>query len=225
MNVQVLDCMTFHYKEQMKYTTHDFQKVFCNREHGIQGVTSRFSVLVPVIDINGEAHILYELRSSHIDRQPGEVCFPGGEIEPGETPCHAALRETREEIGIPEEQIRILAELDTFHPPTNIVIYPFLGELCADSLKHLRLNADEVAECFPVPVSFLLQEPYIYRYSMQPELGEDFRYDKIGRSEERYNWRPMKHQIISWEYDGKYIWGLTALITRWTLEILQGLRP
>lgn len=203
------------------YTTENFKSVFAGRRPGIQGIRGRYSVLVPVIDIDGEAHILYELRSAHIDRQPGEVCFPGGEIESGETPRQAAVRETWEEIGIRLPEEAVIAELDILHPPSNIVLFPFLGILEPDALEHLKLSECEVAECFTVPVSFLEQEPYIYRYSIRHELGDDFRYEKIGLTQPRYNWRSMDQEIISWEYKGRYIWGLTAQITRWTLDILK----
>lgn len=203
-------------------TVDDFKNRFRDRQHKIQGARGEFAVIVPIVNINGEAHILYELRSARIDRQPGEVCFPGGEIEAGETPREAAIRETWEEIGIPSSEISIIAELDTFHPPTNIVIYPFLAEISREGLDNMKLSEYEVAECFLVPVSEFLKKPYTYKYSMKPELGDDFEYDKIGVKGQSYNWHPMKHKVISWEYNGKYIWGLTALITQWTMKILDG---
>lgn len=209
----------------MKYTTDDFKKAFQNRASGMQGVKGSYSVLVPLVDFHQEAHILYELRSAEIDRQPSEVCFPGGQIEQGESPLQAALREMYEETGIPETDIQIISELDTYRPPSDIVIYPFLGELSPDSLCSLKPNPAEVQECFLVPVSFLLQEPYSYTYSIRPQPGEDFSYERIGISDHTYNWRSMHHQILSWEYQGKYIWGMTAQITKWTLDILQGIRP
>ena len=203
------------------YTSENFRKKFTGRKPQIQGVRGRFSVLVPVVDIGGEAHFLYELRSSHIDRQPGEVCFPGGEIEPGETPRQAVIRETWEEIGLRLSNQDIIADLDILHPPSNIVIYPFLGILDPHALDHLNLSECEVAECFTVPVSFLMSEPYTYRYSIRHDLGDDFQYEKIGLKERSYRWHSMEQEIISWEYEGKYIWGLTASITRWTLDILN----
>ncbi|MBQ9030982.1 MAG: CoA pyrophosphatase [Parasporobacterium sp.] len=203
------------------FTVQDFRDTFTGRPHGIQGVKGRFAVLVPLVEIEGQAHLLYELRSAHIDRQPGEVCFPGGEIEPGETPLQAAIRETWEETGIPADRIDVISELDTLHPPSNIVIYPFLAEISRDALDDLKLSECEVAECFLVPVSFLETAPYIYNYSIDNRLGSDFQYQKIGLSGPEYNWRPMKHQIISWQFENKYIWGLTAQITKWTLDILK----
>ena len=208
----------------MKYSVKDFRDVFSGRPHGIQGVKGRFSVIVPLVEINGEAYFLYELRSSHIDRQPGEVCFPGGEIEEAETPRQAAIREMWEETGIAPEHVDIIAELDTLHPPTNIVIYPFLAEIAPEGLANMNLSECEVAECFLVPLSFLETEPYIYNYCMDTDLGPEFQYEKIGLQGNNYNWRKMKHRIISWEYEGRFIWGLTAQITYHMLEILRGIR-
>ena len=51
-------------------------------------------------------HLLFEVRADTLDRQPGEVCFPGGHMESGETPAACALRETEEELSIPSAAIR-----------------------------------------------------------------------------------------------------------------------
>ena len=119
----------------------------------------------------------------------------------------------------------MIAELDTLHPPSNIVIYPFLALVNREALCSLNLSECEVAEVFTVPVSWLIEhEPYVYEHSMKMDLGDDFRYDQIGLGSNDYNWRPMKHSIISWNYKGKYIWGLTAMIVKWMLEILEGKR-
>ena len=203
------------------YTADHFRERFKNRKPDIQGAKGHFSVLMPVIDIKGEAHILYELRSNCIDRQPGEVCFPGGEIEKGETPLQAVIRETEEETGLTEKEVDIIAELDTYHPASGIVIYPFLGEIKEESLSKIKPDPYEVAEVFLVPVSFFFEnEPYRYEHDLKMQLDDDFKYEKIGLTKHTYDWRPMKNEIISWEFEGKYIWGLTAQITSWNLRLL-----
>ena len=203
------------------YSVQDFRDVFSNRPPGIMGVKGRFAVIVPLVQIGGEAHFLYELRSSYIDRQPGEVCFPGGEIEEGETELQAAVRELWEETGIRSEHVDIITGLDILHPPSDIVIYPFLAEISPEGLAGMKLSECEVAECFLVPVSFLETQPYIYDHPIDMKLGPDFQYKKIGLQSPSYNCRKMNHRIISWEYEGKYIWGLTAQITYNTLQILK----
>lgn len=203
------------------YTVKDFKEKFFGRQPDIQEAKGHFSVLMGVTDLKGEANILYELRSSSIDRQPGEVCFPGGEIEKGETPKDAALRETKEEIGLGAEDLNMICELDTYHPGSGIVIYPFLAEIKKEALSKIKPFPAEVAEVFFVPVSFFGTKPYRYSHELKPELKEDFDYGKIGLSKREYSWRPVRSEIVSWEYEGKYIWGLTARITEWNLNILK----
>ena len=64
------------------------------RETGLMDATGRYAVLVPLVEHDGELSVLYEVRAATLRRQPGEVCFPGGRMEPGETPEVSALRET-----------------------------------------------------------------------------------------------------------------------------------
>ena len=66
-----------------------------------------FSVLTPLIKVDGEWHVLFETRSSNVE-QPGEICFPGGAMEEGETAAECAVREACEEIiGLGPEDIEI----------------------------------------------------------------------------------------------------------------------
>ena len=75
------------------------------------GEEKAYAVLLPLITIDNEWHVLYEVRSETIS-QPGEVSFPGGRIEAGESPQEAAVRETHEELNIPTEAITVLGEID-----------------------------------------------------------------------------------------------------------------
>ena len=65
------------------------------------------AVLIPVIMKADGYHILYEVRAAKLRTQPGEICFPGGRIEPGEDPGEAAVREAMEELLIRRDQIEI----------------------------------------------------------------------------------------------------------------------
>lgn len=66
-----------------------------------------YAVFIPLIEIDGEDHILFEVRSQNI-AQPGEVSFPGGRLEEGEGFKDAALRETMEELLLANEDIEYL---------------------------------------------------------------------------------------------------------------------
>ena len=83
---------------------------FTHRELGIQGAVGEYAILVPLAQWEGKLCLLFETRAETlVGHQPGEVCFPGGRRERGERPVETALRETWEEIGIPPEEIEILA--------------------------------------------------------------------------------------------------------------------
>ena len=89
----------------------------------------KYAVLVPVAETAEGRCLLFEKRSAHLRRQPGEICFPGGKLEPGETAASCAVRETVEELRVTRSQIDILGPGDVFVSPFNIIIYPFIGEL------------------------------------------------------------------------------------------------
>ena len=65
----------------------------------------RASIIIPLIDINEEVHILFQVRAKKLKSQPGDVCFPGGKIDKFETPKEAALREIDEELGLPAREL------------------------------------------------------------------------------------------------------------------------
>ena len=88
----------------------------------------KFSVLLPLVEVEDEVHVLFEVRSLTLRRQPGEVCFPGGRIETGEDPQRAAIRETSEELGIQESDIINVFPLDFMVSAFGTIIYPFRSE-------------------------------------------------------------------------------------------------
>ena len=71
------------------------------RVPGLMDARGKFAVLVPLVETERGLCLLYEVRSHTLRRQPGEICFPGGELEGDESVVVCALRETQEELGIP----------------------------------------------------------------------------------------------------------------------------
>ncbi|MDQ9788659.1 NUDIX domain-containing protein, partial [Acinetobacter baumannii] len=68
------------------------QTYFSHRELGVQGAAGEYAVLVPLVRREGQLCLLFETRAETlVGHQPGEVCFPGGRREPGETPAQTAL--------------------------------------------------------------------------------------------------------------------------------------
>jgi 8-oxo-dGTP pyrophosphatase MutT (NUDIX family) len=89
----------------------NIQEKIQNRIPGPTRIQLYFSVLIPLIEIKGQTHLIYELRSKNLSTQPGEVSFPGGRIERGEEFSQAAVRECSEELLIPEEKIDLCESL------------------------------------------------------------------------------------------------------------------
>ena len=114
-------------------------------------VKGKFAVLIPLVMVDGKWNILYELRSKDLKAQPGEISFPGGKVEKGESFKEAAIRETVEELLIEEDEIELLGELDFLVSYANFTIHCFLGKINKDILQ-LKRNIEEASYIFTVSV-------------------------------------------------------------------------
>lgn len=192
-----------------------------NRIPGPTRIQYYFSVLIPLIEIDGETHLIYELRSKNLNTQPGEVSFPGGRIERGEEFSQAAVRECSEELLISESKIELLGEADYLITPFNFVIYAFVGKINVDSIEEIKINNYEVEEIFTVPLDFFLNNQ-VEKYAavLKSEFDQDFPYHLLPQGE-KYNPRQGDYQIYFYRYQGRVIWGITAEITKAFIDILK----
>lgn len=100
--------------------------------------------------------LLLTERAHHMRSHPGQVSFPGGKIDPGETPREAALREAWEETGLDPRGVTVFAELpELWLPPSNFAVTPVLGWWHEPSDVAV-VDPDEVHEVYRVPISELL---------------------------------------------------------------------
>ena len=193
------------------------------RKPGVMEMKRHCAVLIPLVWWKDELYVLFEVRSNSVS-QPGEICFPGGRLEGKETPVECAIRETQEETGIPSHRIRILGQFDSMCNYTNMQIDTFVGVIAYEDVKAARINPQEVYELFLAPLSFFEErEPFVYEYEVEPKIGEDFPYERLGDCPNKYNWRKGRYTVPIYRWEGHVIWGITARILRHFLAEMSNL--
>ena len=145
------------------------------------------AVLVAITD-RPEPGLILTIRRNDLRTHAGQVAFPGGRIDPGETPVQAALRETQEELGLEPDQVMILGEADPYRTVTGYQVSPVVGLVPPD--LYLTPNPAEVAGWFEAPLDFVLDP------ANQRRMSAEFR----GRTRHYYQ--------IDWQ--DRRIWGATA---------------
>lgn len=172
------------------------------------------AVLVPIVQKEGVPHILFEVRSASLNRQPGEICFPGGKVEPGEMsrPQDTAIREAVEELGIRQDQVVLVGPLDYQVTPPGTLIYPYLGII--EDLEIINPNTDEVAATFLAPLEYFGVLPGASTVEVATRYTADFPFHKVPPSyKERENWaKQWSFPVYFYEYGEHFIWGVTARI-------------
>lgn len=149
------------------------------------------AVLIALTD-EENPEVIYTLRSNKVSSHQGEVSFPGGMQEESDTSLIiTALRESEEEIGLPQNCVKILGSLDTMVSRFNVSVTPFVGVIPGD--VELNTSSEEIEACFRVPLSFLLKD-------------KRYRNDEVNRNGETF-------YMPAYKYSSYVIWGLTAMIT------------
>lgn len=175
------------------------------------------AVLVPLVYDKDIPCILFEVRASTLRRQPGEICFPGGKYEcKDKSFAVTAIRETCEELGLREQDIEMLGELDALVTHSGPIIHPFVGVI--NKPQKINYSASEVACTFTVPLKFLLEcEPRVGFVQLADKPREDFPFElaPIRIKSWRYH---KEYKVYFYEYEDRVIWGLTARMLYGFLE-------
>ncbi|WP_425145328.1 NUDIX hydrolase [Deinococcus sp.] len=154
----------------------------------------RAAVLVG-LTLEADPRVLLTVRSSELPTHQGQISFPGGSLEAGESSVQAALREAHEEVGLDPADVRVLGSLDDVFTPLKFHVTPVLARLSAE----LSLTpTPEVAEI------------------LLPRLSE--LRAATPRSEERMS--PLGQAVTVWHYPwrGHDIWGMTARVLKDVLD-------
>jgi 8-oxo-dGTP pyrophosphatase MutT (NUDIX family) len=146
-------------------------------------------ILVPLMQRRDGLTVLLTRRSAALRHHAGQISFPGGSMERADADIEAtALRETREEVGIAPESVRVLGYLDAMPTVTGYAMTPVVG--CIPDGTEVVVDNAEVEYAFEVPLAFLLDPA-----NALPAIRE------IGGS---------SIPIVEFLYEDHRIWGATA---------------
>lgn len=202
--------------DKLKHQLQQNQSLFIGEETAF-----RSAVLIPLVQVDDKWHILFEVRSLTMRKQPGDISFPGGRIDATDaSPLAAALRETHEELGIDPTTVHVVGPLSPYIASSSFVTYPFVAIIDTNQIIH-EYNKDEVEEVLTVPIDWLLNyEPYMHLVSVEPMPSIDFPFDKIVNGAQ-YKWRTRSMEEWFFDYGQYTIWGLTARILKHFIELIK----
>ena len=145
------------------------------------------AVIVPIVQRDGQEQLVFEVRNSQLRWQPGDICFPGGKIEPDDNNAlDAAVRELIEELGIKRDSY-----IDT---------------------AHFTISHGEIDHIFTVPIEwFRTHTPQMHRIEIatRPAPGFPEGLSISGQTQ----WKRRKtYNVLLYEYQAYKIWGITAHI-------------
>jgi 8-oxo-dGTP pyrophosphatase MutT (NUDIX family) len=167
------------------------------------------AVLVPIVMRGPQAcspTVLLTRRAAHMKTHSGQIAFPGGKVDPEDANMRAtALREAHEEVGLSARHVQVIGELPVYITGTSFWVTPVIGLVSPDFEP--CPNADEVAEVFEVPLSFLMNPANHRRHAMDWQ-GARRQWFSMPYEEQRIT---AQGQVQAVEH---FIWGATAGMLR-----------
>jgi len=161
------------------------------------------AVLFPIFVANGEYKVLFTQRTHKVENHKGQISFPGGGVEEEDGSLEeTALREAHEEIGLLNEDVEILGQLDdTTTVVSNFVVHPFVGRIPYP--YDFKIN--------PVEVKRIIEVPFRIFLSDDPKYKRD-----------RAEFEGVTYPSPAYLYKGDLIWGATARIIDGFVDVFKG---
>ena len=161
-------------------------------------IQKRASVIIPLLEVECEVFVMLTQRSKRLRSHAGQVSFPGGKQDQRDAnSLETAIRETREEIGLPKEKIEIIGTLDQILSLHHYLVTPFVAIIPGDFVP--IPNEDEIDAVFKVPLSFFMKNDQHWTEEFETPF--------------------TKVLVHHFEFEGFDIWGLTAKLILRLLEI------
>jgi 8-oxo-dGTP pyrophosphatase MutT (NUDIX family) len=181
----------------IQYCNKDFlnhlQTALSGRERKVldQPHYGRAAVLVPLFMKEGICHLLLTKRTHQVKNHKGEISFPGGMVDEGDSGLEeTALREAFEEVGLKREDVQVIGALDDIMTYTGFIVTPFVGFFPYP--YPFKVSHFEIEEMIEVPLSLLMGE------AARGEVPEN----------------------PSYQYGAHTIWGATARILSKFLDLI-----
>jgi 8-oxo-dGTP pyrophosphatase MutT (NUDIX family) len=159
------------------------------------------AVLVGLVERDTGLSVILTRRSDTLRSHTGQVAFPGGRCDPGETPWETALREANEEIGLDPGLVSLAGLSTPYRTGTGFHVTPVVGFVSPDIA--LTPNPGEVAEIFETPFGFLMNPANHEEHERITPAGDQRRF-----------------YAMTWE--NQFIWGATAGMLRALYDRLYG---
>ena len=160
------------------------------------------AVMMLLYPKNEKTHLVLILRNSYKGVHSSQIAFPGGKQESKDISFEAtALRETYEEIGVPPDKMEVLMPFtQLFIPPSNFIVYPFLG-ICREEIIFIP-NTNEVANIIELPLSDFLSDEIVISTEMATSFGE-------------------RVTMPAFKIEEHIVWGATAMMLSELKEVLK----
>lgn len=169
----------------------DYHDESLERMRGMDGSSMRkAAVLIGCVEREGSLNVILTKRAKHLRHHPGQIAFPGGKLETGETLYQAAVREAEEEIGLAQKHVEIIGHLPELMTISQFMVTPIIAIVNSD--YQAIIDHNEVDTVFEVPAQHLFDIEQLYS--------------------QRFKFKGFSHRIFAIPYKQHFIWGVTAQI-------------